>query len=78
LDGGFTDGSKLLRGRLYYSGGYYDSQGHYVQKSAEFVRFAERILSAARRWGKRSRELRATVGDHAEALQKQGCRFRAP
>jgi hypothetical protein len=73
FDGGFFDGRTLRQGRLFYDTGYYNDSGEWVNKPADFLKWADSILKMAKKLIARDRVLDAYVGSHAgEWLARTG------
>jgi hypothetical protein len=66
------DGSRIIRGRLYYNVGFYDDTGSWVEKSASFVKWAGRIVRVARSVCEYDKDLQALIGRHAREWQRDG------
>ncbi|HWZ31951.1 MAG TPA: hypothetical protein VNX18_11480 [Bryobacteraceae bacterium] len=60
------DGTTLKRGRLFYDSGFYDDADNWVDKPADFQRWAKAVFRVARKCFKRELELGAYVGPRAK------------
>ena len=65
----------IRRGRLYYNDNYYDSTGKLVNKSSDFLKWANRIFASAKSWLTYDREVSSYVGKEAQELRKSGIKF---
>jgi len=68
----FYDGGILRRGRVYYSKGFYDGTGQWVEKPAEFLEWAKKVFSVTRKGLQRDGELSSYVGPDAEEKRQKG------
>lgn len=61
---GYFDGNSLRRGRLYFSPGFYDDSGHWVEKHNDFVKWADGLLHWIRKNYKRDSNTGYYIGPH--------------
>jgi hypothetical protein len=54
----FVQDQMIRRGRLYFNTGYYDQEDHWVEKSKEFIRWADSLL----RWIRSHYVIERTTG----------------
>jgi hypothetical protein len=72
----FYDGKILRRGRVYYTKGFYDEAGQWVDKPADFLAWAKKVFSVTRKGLQRDAGLGSYVGQDAEEKrQKEGLQF---
>jgi len=67
-----SDGAAVRAGRLFYDVTYFDEDGHKVEKSKEFRRWADRILQFMKRHTTRDATLDAYVGTGAARVRESG------
>ena len=72
LDRFHYDGQVLKRGRLYYVDGFYDPQGLWIEKPANFKAWAKRLFTAARKTLVYDKKLGAYIGPEAALMRISG------
>ena len=72
LDRCHYDGKVLKQGRLYYVDGFYDPQGLWIEKPANFKAWAKHLFTAARKTLVHDKKLRAYIGPEAALMRISG------
>jgi len=66
-------GNGILRcGRLFFDTGYYDNTGHWIDKSDQFLTWADAVLAQARRTLYYDKTLQSYFGTDAARLWREG------
>ena len=71
----FIDPDLIRRGRLYYTEAYFDQTGTATAKDPKFLRWAESLLTLAKRILTFDKDLHSYVGPDAQRLRDEGVRF---
>ena len=67
------DGKILRTGRVYFTKGFYDKEGLFVQWPDEFLQLGDKVLKIVKRYCERDKSNGVYVGPHAkEWLDKGG------
>ena len=65
----------IRRGRLYYTEAYFDQSGTATAKGPKFLRWAESLLTLAKRILTFDKDLHSYVGPDAQRLRDEGVQF---